>query len=83
MQHLAELYAMLANQGVYHSLRFLPNQPVSPDKRLLSPEASFLVLDMLKDNPRPGAWSHPSSIPVAWKTGTSVTDGKDCLKAFE
>ena len=43
-------------------------------KRLLSPEASFLVLDMLRDNPRPGAITgigHGDRVPIAWKTGTS------------
>ena len=27
MQHLVELYAMVANQGVYHRLRFLADEP--------------------------------------------------------
>lgn len=42
--------------------------------RLLSPEASFIVLDMLKDNPRPDAlatWTTGRDHPIAWKTGTS------------
>ena len=43
--------------------------------RLVSEEAAFLVLDMLLDNPAPGA-RHPTAasarpVPVAWKTGTS------------
>jgi len=43
--------------------------------RVVSEEAAFLVLDMLLDNPAPGA-RHPTAasarpIPVAWKTGTS------------
>ena len=42
-----------------------------PDKRLLSPEASFLVLDMLQDNPPPKSINLPGKITVAWKTGTS------------
>jgi penicillin-binding protein 1C len=42
--------------------------------RLLSDEASFITLDMLRHNPRPGA--DPAipvrtQWPVAWKTGTS------------
>ena len=42
------------------------------DVRLLSEEASFVVLDMLRDNPRPDlAYSARSRLPVAWKTGTS------------
>jgi penicillin-binding protein 1C len=38
--------------------------------RLLSPEASFLILDILKDTPRPEAWVSLKN-RVAWKTGTS------------
>jgi penicillin-binding protein 1C len=40
--------------------------------RLLSEEASFVVLDMLRDNPRPDlAYTASARLPVAWKTGTS------------
>lgn len=40
--------------------------------RLLSEEASFIVLDILRDNPRPEQASAATSrIPIAWKTGTS------------
>ena len=38
--------------------------------RLLSEEASFVTLDMLKTNPRPDT-GLPAQPPVAWKTGTS------------
>jgi penicillin-binding protein 1C len=37
---------------------------------LLSEESSFIVLDMLKKNPRPDT-GRPASPAVAWKTGTS------------
>ncbi|MDR3490811.1 MAG: penicillin-binding protein 1C [Gammaproteobacteria bacterium] len=74
MQELTSLYAMLANDGMWHPLRLLQNQSMSSGKRLLSQEASFLVLDMLKNTPR----MEPSylltrnqQLPVAWKTGTS------------
>lgn len=42
--------------------------------RLLSPEASFVTLDMLRHNPRPdddGMMPVRARWPVAWKTGTS------------
>ena len=40
--------------------------------RLLSEEASFIILDILRDNPRPDlAYSAKGRMPVAWKTGTS------------
>lgn len=42
------------------------------DLRLLSEEASFIVMDILRDNPRPDfAFSATTRLPVAWKTGTS------------
>lgn len=74
MQELVTLYAALANDGRLRPLRFTRDQPLQPGKRLLSPEASFLVLDMLKDTSPPGInegvspWQH---LPVSWKTGTS------------
>ncbi len=74
MEELATMYAMLANEGVLHRIRV--EQRTKPDAgvRLLSPEASFVVLDMLRHNPRPdeeGALPVRSRWPVAWKTGTS------------
>lgn len=74
MEELVTLYAMLANRGVLRPLRYRQTQPASPDGlRLLSEEASFITLEMLKDNPRPDrAYSGAASrMPVAWKTGTS------------
>lgn len=72
MEELASLYAMLANQGVWQPVR-TSAQSLQEKIRLLSPEASFLTLDMLKDTPRPylvnSAMHQP--LPVYWKTGTS------------
>lgn len=74
MEELAGLYAMLANQGRLRPLRLETSAPQEEGAQLLSPEASFVTLDMLSRNPRPGdnglaelrgRW------PVAWKTGTS------------
>ncbi len=73
MEELATLYTMLANQGKWRTLRYLADAPRSDGMALLSPEASFMVMNILGDNPR------PDSIPmatgnrwhVAWKTGTS------------
>ena len=70
MQELLGMYAVLANEGEWQALRFTKNQAEEPGKRLLSAEASYLVLDMLKDTDRPSASTH-FSIPVSWKTGTS------------
>jgi len=76
MEELARLYAILANRGELRPLRSLASEPVvQPGKgqRLLSDEASFLVLDMLRQNPRPDAAPAGVGTPLAvqWKTGTS------------
>lgn len=80
MDELVALYVALANGGVLRPLHTTVSQPVAAgaserEVRLLSPEASFLVLEMLRANPRPdldlarGAASAGEAIP--WKTGTS------------
>lgn len=73
MQELSGLYAMLANRGELRPLRLLATQPKSGGTRLLSEEASFMVMDMLRQNPRPddAVAAQPSRLPVYWKTGTS------------
>ena len=88
MQDLVRLYAALANNGDLRPLQSVKaeiesaNQPVKKltalssqvsVKRILSPEAAFLTLEMLGNVPRPemncADGSH--SAPVYWKTGTS------------
>jgi len=69
MQELASLYAMLVNDGLWQPLRMREDMPIMVSKRLLSPEASFLVLDMLKDTAQPD--HHDQRDTVSWKTGTS------------
>jgi penicillin-binding protein 1C len=74
MEELAGLYAMLANQGVLRPLRVLPSREPTAGARMLSPEAAFITVDMLRRNPRPdedGAPPVRTRWPVAWKTGTS------------
>ena len=72
MEELVSLYAMLANQGLHQPLRWRQDDPPSSGTRLLSPEAAFMVREMLQANPRPGYRQHRArSWPVAWKTGTS------------
>jgi len=89
MLELVQLYAMLANYGVYKSavstnwVRGEKDAGKSIGKAhdeqvLLSPEAAFLVVDMLSKNPKPKSPSTSFSTPgrlneenVAWKTGTS------------
>jgi penicillin-binding protein 1C len=74
MEESVQLYAMLANQGMLRPLRMLEQDGQVADTRLLSQEASFMVLDMLRQNPRPDmavASGSPARLPVHWKTGTS------------
>ncbi len=74
MEELATLYAMLANQGMLQPLRVEQSAPLTEPTRLLSAEAAFVTLDMLRNNPRPDEMGTPlyrGGWPVAWKTGTS------------
>jgi penicillin-binding protein 1C len=74
MEELAGLYAMLANGGIMRPLRVDAAKPIDDGVRLLSEEASFITIDMLRHNPRPddaGVQLGRTRWPVAWKTGTS------------
>ncbi|CAM2870290.1 penicillin-binding protein 1C [Legionella worsleiensis] len=72
MRELVGLYAMLVNDGVWYPIRFSADEKQTVGRRLLSPEASFLVLDMLKSNPHGHLGDgSPNQLPVSWKTGTS------------
>ena len=81
MMELVGLYSALANQGVLKPIKTVLNgdqlkeQNRAKEKRLLSAEASFLILDMLKGNPAPDALDYEIETlrknQVAWKTGTS------------
>jgi penicillin-binding protein 1C len=74
MEELAGLYAMLANGGILRPLRATAAAPSPDGVRLISAEAAFVTLDMLRHNPRPdgdGALPPRTRWPVAWKTGTS------------
>jgi len=74
MEELAGLYAMLANGGQLRPLRVVTSSPRAEGVRLLSPEASFVTIEMLRRNPRPdddGMVPVRARWPVAWKTGTS------------
>ncbi len=74
MEELARMYSMLANDGVLRPVRFEPGTKHEEGVRLLSPQASFVTLDMLRHNPRPDDdGSIPVRVrwPIAWKTGTS------------
>lgn len=77
LDELVRLYAMLAGGGVDRGLVLVPADASSrpAPQTLLSPQAAYLVLDMLRSNPRPGeevgATHARRRSSVAWKTGTS------------
>ncbi len=71
MQELTSLYAMLVNDGVWHPLHFMKGEKIPLGQRLLSPEASYLVLDMLTKTPRPEEYDSNQAYSISWKTGTS------------
>jgi penicillin-binding protein 1C len=73
LQDLVRLYAALANNGQLRLLRRIESDPVAKSRRILSPEAAFLTLEMLGNVPRPemNCADGTHSAPVYWKTGTS------------
>jgi penicillin-binding protein 1C len=74
MEELAGMYAVLVNGGQSQSLVYAShkqaNTPTSQPLQLLSEEAAFITLDMLRHTPRPDTTS-PAKPAIAWKTGTS------------
>jgi len=69
MSELAVMYAGLSHDGLFRALRWRQDEKLVDGVQLLSAEASFIVREMLEQNPRPdGARSSHKS---AWKTGTS------------
>lgn len=77
MRELAQLYAMLANRGIWQPLRITPTetQPERQEdkKQLLSPEACFITLSMLTplSSQEQIADRNGTALPVRAKTGTS------------
>ncbi len=74
MEELGRMYLMLANRGalmpISHQRRNAGDGANAQAPRLLSEEAAFITLQMLRTNRRPDT-SEPAAPPVAWKTGTS------------
>lgn len=77
MEELAMLYGTISSpgRGLLRPLRTRATDPIAPGIRVLSEEASFATLEMLKDNPRPEDTVVTQALlnvaKVAWKTGTS------------
>jgi len=79
MEELVTLYASLANRGELKPLKYSAStasttsaDSAMPGIRMMSEEAAYITLDILKDNPRPSESTFATKrFPVAWKTGTS------------
>ena len=73
MEELITLYASLANRGELKPLKYSAStDATTPSIRMMSEEAAYITLDILKDNPRPSESTFATKrFPVAWKTGTS------------
>lgn len=70
MRELATLYACLANGGLWRPLRFVKETPLGAPRRLLSPEAAWLTIDMLWREEAMVS-SRGRRMPYFYKTGTS------------
>ncbi len=80
MLELVSLYAALANGGKLKPIKSVKanntdNHKEAPSQTLLSPEASFLILDILRQNKPPTSHTNYAKLSyknnIAWKTGTS------------
>ncbi|MEM9326908.1 MAG: hypothetical protein AAGA85_14675, partial [Bacteroidota bacterium] len=72
---MGRLYMGLANGGRFQDIHYLQDAPIGYSTELVSPGASLLILEELKELIRPGLefyWKkYSSQRPIAWKTGTS------------
>ena len=77
----AQLFAMLANSGVYREASYLQKHQ-SKSKKVLKTESSYLISTILADAPRlsfSSSWEYMKNMPrIAFKTGTSA-HAKDML----
>ena len=78
---LANLYSALATDGEYERATFLESKKSSKRVKLISKEASWLVLEALALAPRvrfDSSWEFLGKKKIAYKTGTSA-NSKDML----
>lgn len=72
---ITNLYATLANGGMYQPFRLLKGEKTDAPKRALSKAAAYIISDILSEVRRPdlpNCWEFTVDLPrVAWKTGTS------------
>ena len=73
---LSNAYACLARLGLYQPARLLETDPLAPPQTLFSPEAAYLITDILGGDERAIDLSgHVADVErprLAWKTGTST-----------
>jgi penicillin-binding protein 1C len=70
MQDLVKLYGALANDGALQPLQYRLDATPAASRRVLTPEATFLTLEMLR-TARPEVADTGETDPIFWKTGTS------------
>lgn len=72
---LTNIYAGLANGGLFEKYHLVISDKRSSARRFLSPEACYILSEMLSELRRPdlpAVWDWSIDMPkVAWKTGTS------------
>ncbi len=75
LTELTNLYAALARDGIFKRLKTLKSDENDAGLQLYSPEASYLLSEILVDLHRPDlpdSWrASVGNFPIAWKTGTS------------
>jgi penicillin-binding protein 1C len=75
LEKLVVAYSALANGGKTRPLRFYADAPQAPEAFLVSPEAAWIVYDMLSGVAGPDGLRRVSAMvqrpTLAWKTGTS------------
>jgi penicillin-binding protein 1C len=75
LENMAELYASLANEGIFNNIIFFEDEKKSAGKKILSKESSFIISEILSETFRPdlnSSWEYTKDKPkVAYKTGTS------------
>jgi len=75
LEEMTMLFSALTTAGKFSPAQFLTTQDVPTAEKILSPEAAYLVSDMLSQATRPDLptkFANTYKLPkIAWKTGTS------------
>ena len=72
---LTNLYSALGRGGIWRPYRLIKDDSRMAGDTLFSPEASYIIAEILSDVTRPdfpSSWEFSANLPkIAWKTGTS------------